>query len=369
MAGNEDSLASLGGRAARPPRFQFSLSSEIPLHAGDDAAVFYSRREVHPRRTKRVTFHDIKELLLLGFYLCVAAVVPVRHWNSICGFVSHLRVRKHRRKLFATLKRDLEAIAPAADPEEFFREYLTSQHRRRLCYMAQLAGWHWKPRIIVEGADEIGRATARGRGVLVWCDGLQAQLLMGTRALRESGIEAYQVNAKLHGLSTTAFGQRVINPVLLGLENRFLKGRLAFDSSESVHVTRRILEALRANAVVLVAANTYQGRRFVQAPIGQSGYAHFATTPANFAAKGRTTLLGMSTVETIPFTEFRAVIRPLALPRQQLNSGDRDAAIAEVISAFRDALEDVVVSYPAQCLGMGRDLVGQSIKERPGFRA
>jgi hypothetical protein len=369
MAGNEDGPATPRGRRAKPPQYRYSFSSEVSLGERGGTAVFYSRREINSRRTKPVTFRDIKEILLMGFYLCVAAIVPARHWNPICRFVSRLRIRKHRRKLFATLKRDLEAIAPAADPEEFFREYRTSLHRRRLYYMAQIAGWHWKPRIIVEGADEIRRAISGGGGVLVWCENLAAQTLIGKRALHESGIEAYQVNAKQHGLSTTVFGQRVINPILISLENRFLTGRFAFDSSELVYVTKRILEALRANAVVLIAASTYSGQRFVQAPIGDRGYLHLATAPANFAAKGKTTLLGMSTVETVPFSEFRAVIRPLALPQQRLNACDRDAAIAEVISAFRDMSESVVVNFPAQCLGIGRDLVSYSIEEQPGFRS
>jgi lauroyl/myristoyl acyltransferase len=368
MAENEVSPAPRGGRAAKPPRYEYSFSSEIPLGTHDGTAVFYGRREINPRRNKLVKLHDLKEILLMGFYLCVAAAVPARHWNPICRFVSHLRVRKHRRKLFATLKRDLEAIAPAADPEAFFSEYRTMLHRRRLYYMAQVAAWHWKPRITVEGAEEIRRAVAGGGGVLIWCKNTAAQTLMGKRALHESGIGAYQVNAKEHGSSTTAFGLTAINPILLRIENRFLKGRLPFGSSDTVQVTKGILEALQTNAVVLISANTYHGRRFVQVPIGGEGYAHLATTPANFAVRGKTTLLAMSTVETVPFTEFRAVITPLASPENP-ESGGRDAAIAEVVSAFRDASESVVANFPAQCLGIGRDLVSYSIEERPGFRS
>ena len=369
MARNENSPAPRSGRAAKPPRYQYSFISEIPTSGRDGTAVFYSRREIHPRRKRSVAVRDVKELLLLGFYLCVAAIVPARHWERICRFVAGLRIRKHRRKLFAKLESDLAAVAPRADPEEFFRQYVTSLHKRRLYYMAHVSGWHWKPRIIVEGAEEIGRAISRGKGTLIWCENLAAQTVMGKRALFASGIEAYQVNAREHGLTTTAFGLRVINPILIGLENRFLKGRLAFDASEPVHVTRRIREALSANSVVLVSANTYHGRQFVQAPVGESGYVHFATTPANFGAQGRTTLLGMSTVETIPFTEFKVAIKPYAAPeRQDMKPGGSDAAIAEIVSAFRDSFEKAVLSLPVQCLGIGRDVVGQSIKERPDFR-
>jgi hypothetical protein len=368
MAGKKKSLAAGGARAAKPPRYRYSFSSEIPPGTHDGTAVFYSRREINPRRNKLVTLHDLKEILLLGFYLCVAAAVPARHWNPICRFVSRLRVRRHRRKLFVTLKRDLAAVAPAADPEAFFSEYRTSLHRGRLYYMAQIAGWHWKPKIIVEGAEEIRRATSSSGGALVWCENLAAQMLIGNRALHEAGIQAFQVNAREHGLSTTSFGQTVINPILTGIENKFLKGRFAFRSSDTIHVTKRILDSLQTNAVVLIVANTYHGQRFVQVPIGGGGYAHFATTPANFAVKGKTTLLAMSTVETVPFTEFRAVISPLASPENP-EPGGRDAAIAEVVSAFRCASESVVANFPAQCLGIGRDLVSYSIEERPGFRS
>jgi hypothetical protein len=368
MADNKISPAPPGGRAAKSPRYKYSFSSEIPLPTG--TAVFYSRREINPRRTKPFKLHDIKEILLLGFYLCVAAIVPAKHWDRVCRFVSRLRIRKHRRKLFAVLKRDLEAIAPRAYPEEFFGEYRMMLHRRRLYYMAHLAGWHWKPRIIVEGAEEISRTAADGGGALVWCENTGAQTLIGKRALHEAGIKAFQVNAREHGLSTTAFGQAVINPILLGIENRFLKGRLPFGSSDTVQVTKGILEALRANTVVLISANTYHGRRFVQVPIGERGFAHMATTPANFAAKEKTTLLAMSTVETVPFSEFRAVIKPLASPsRNDHKPGGRDAAIAEVVAAFRDSCESVARNFPAQCMGIGRDLVSYSVEERKGFRS
>lgn len=369
-AGDRKSAAASGALAAKQARYQYFFSSEIQLRGRDGTAVFYSRREVHPRRKRQVTLHDIKEILLIGFYLCVAAVVPARHWNPICRFVSNLRVRRHRRKLFAILKRDLEAIAPAADPEAFFREYRTSLHRGRLYYMAQIAGWHWKPTIIVEGAEEIRRAISRGGGALIWCENTGAQTLIGKRALHESGIEAYQVAAKQHGLSTTAFGLAAINPILLGIENRFLKGRLPFGSSDTVQVTKSILEALRANAIVLISANTYHGRRFVQAPAGDRGFVHLPTTPANFAAKGETTLLAMSTVETVPFSEFRALITQLTPPsRNDLQPGGRDAAIADVVSAFCDASESIVTNFPAQCLGIGRSLVSRSLDERAGFRS
>jgi lauroyl/myristoyl acyltransferase len=354
-----------GGSTSKPPRLRYSFGSEIPLGAG--SAIFFSRREVHPRRKRLVNAGDLKEILLLGFYLCVAAAVPVRYWDRICRFVSRIRFRRHRRKLFARLERDLAAVAPATDPEKFFRDYIASLHRRRLFYMAHVAGWHWKPRILVEGAEEIGRALASRRGALVWCESLAAQTLIGKRALHESGIRAWQVAAREHGLSTTLFGLRVINPILLAIENRFLAGRLAFGATETVSVTRRMLESLGANAVVLVAANTYYGHRFVQVPIGERGYAHFSTVPANIAVQRKAALLGMSAVETVPFAEYRIVIVPIETPRD-IVPGKRDRAIAEMVAAFRDRLTPVVANYPEQCLGMGRDLVASPIEEGPGFR-
>jgi len=364
IAEDGNSPAPPRGRAARPPRYSDTFTGEVPLRRG--MAVFYGRREVNPRRQKRITFRDVQELLLLGFYLCVAAGVPVTYWDRICRFVAHLRMRKHRRKFFATLQRDLAAVAPAADAKGFFAEYRTMLHRRRLYYMAQLGGWHWKPRIVVEGAEELRLAASRGEGVVVWCEHTAAQTLIGKRALHQAGIEAHQVHAREHGLSTTAFGKRVINRILMGIENRFLKGRIAFDASESVHVTRHVLDALQAGAVVAIVANSYHARRFVQVPIGARGYAHLATAPANLVARGKTRLVTMSTVETVPFTEFSVVIRSHALPEAK---GARDEAVAEVVSAFRDSFETTVLRFPAQCLGIGRDLVGRSLDERAGFRS
>ena len=157
-------------------------------------------------------------------------------------------------------------------------------------------------------------ALKRGRGAIIWCDQFTAQTIIGKRALHEAGIEAHQVSVNFHGITDTKFGLYVLNPPLVAVENRFLKSRVVFERDDAYQVTVRMQKILKGNGIVLMTNNIHAGSAFTEAGLGESGWIHLASTPANFAARGKTALFAMSTFETIPFCEYRAVISPELLP-------------------------------------------------------
>ncbi len=115
MPAGSDPHCAADARRAKPPRFAYKGGFAVGQPDGE--AFFYGRREIIARRDRTVDPRDAKELLLLAFYFCVAALIPASRWDGICRFVACLRIRRHRRKLFATLKRDLAAVAPEKNPE------------------------------------------------------------------------------------------------------------------------------------------------------------------------------------------------------------------------------------------------------------
>ncbi|TJX31273.1 MAG: hypothetical protein E5W21_30945, partial [Mesorhizobium sp.] len=157
----------------------------------------------------------------------------------------------------------------------------------------------------------------RGRGAIIWCDQFTAQTVIGKRALHEAGIEAHQVSVNFHGVSDTVFGLRFLNRPLIAVENRFLKGRVIFERGDAYQVTVRMQRMLRENGVVLMTNTTHSGTTFTEVDMGQSGWTQLASTPANFAARGGTALFAMSTFETVPFREYRAVISPELVPAEE----------------------------------------------------
>jgi hypothetical protein len=345
--------------------FRTEVIRDVSLPECAESVRFFSRRLLVPGRMRRLSNRDVRETLAAAFYLAVAATVPVRWWAPICGAMSGLRLKRHMRK-------DLPAYAAAThavlgdgiDPVTLFKALHAARHRRRLQLAAHLAAPRWSPAIRLEGIDGLQAALRRGHGAIVWCDQFTAQTIIGKRALHEAGIEAHQVSVAAHGVSETAFGLRFLNPPMVNVENRFLKSRIVFDREDAYQVTVRIQKILKSNGVVLMTNTIHAGTTFAEVALGERGWTHFASAPANFAARGKTALFAMSTFETVPCREYRAVLSselaPLgpALPAETAaGDGAKNLALqARYILLRRDLLLNAVKQFPEQMMAWSRHL-------------
>ncbi|UVK36156.1 hypothetical protein LHFGNBLO_003045 [Mesorhizobium sp. AR10] len=295
--------------------FHTEIIADVLVPESAESVRFFSRKLVKPGKLRRFSNKDFRESLLFCFYLGVAATLPVRWWAPICGWVSGLRLKRHIRKGFSRYALATRAVlGNGVDAQRLFRAMLAGLHRRRLQLAAHLVGKRWSPAIRLEGLDGLQEALKRGRGAIIWCDQFASQTIIGKRALHEAGVEAHQVSVRFHGISDSMFGLRFLNPPMVAVENRFLKSRVVFDRSDAYQVTLRMQKILKGNGVVLMTNNIHAGSTFAEASLGESGWTHLASAPANFAARGGTALFAMSTFETIPFGEYRAVISPELVP-------------------------------------------------------
>jgi hypothetical protein len=295
--------------------YHTEITADVLVPECAEPVRFFSRKLISSGKLRRFSNKDFRESLLFGFYLGVAAVLPVSWWAPICGWVSGLRLKRHIRKDFSRYAAATRAVlGDRIDAEKLFRALLSANHRRRLLLAAHLAGTRWSPTIRLEGLEGLQAALLRGRGAIIWCDQFTAQTIIGKRALHEAGIDAHQVSVRFHGISDTAFGLRFLNPPLVAVENRFLKSRVVFDRNDAYQVTARMQKILKGNGIVLMTNNIHAGSTFAEASMGESGWTHLASAPANFAARGGTALFAMSTFETVPFREYRAVISPELVP-------------------------------------------------------
>jgi hypothetical protein len=295
--------------------YHTDIIADVPVPERDETVRFFTRRLVRPGKLRGFANKDVRESLLLCFYLGVAAILPVGWWASICNRVSALRRRRRIRKEFAGYDAAVKAVlGDQVDTQRLFRSHLAALHRRRLILAAHLVPGRWSPAIRLEGLDGLREALGRGRGAIVWCDQFIAQTIMGKRALFEAGIEAHQVSVNFHGFSESKFGLNVLNPPLVKVENRFLKSRIVFERADAYQVTARIQKTLKENGVVLMTNTIHAGSSFTEAAMGDNGWTHLASAPANFAARAGAALFAMSTLETVPFREYRAIVSPELKP-------------------------------------------------------
>lgn len=345
-------------KTARRPtataRFQTEIIADVPVPERAEDVRFFSRKVVHPGRVRRLSNQDLRESLMAVFYVVVAASVPVRWWASICDRMSRLRLKRHMRKQFPAYAAATRAVlGNGIDARKLFEALLASRHRRRLQLAAHLVAKRWSPTIRLEGVEGLQAALQRGRGAIIWCDQFTSQTIFGKRALHEAGIEAHQVSVNTHGISESAFGLRFLNQPLVKVENRYLKSRIVFERDDAYQVTIRIQKILRGNGVVLMTNNIHAGSTFTEVALGENGWTHLASAPANFAARGKAALFAMSTFETLPFREYRAVISPELLPAEAEmgRDGAKDMVLqARYILLKRDRLLEALKLFPEQML-------------------
>ncbi|BCG87387.1 hypothetical protein MesoLj113c_34970 [Mesorhizobium sp. 113-3-9] len=345
-------------KAARGPpataRFQTEIIADVLVPERAEDVRFFSRRIVRPEKMRRFSNQDLRETLLAAFYLMVAASVPVRWWASICDRMSRLRLKRHMRKQFPGYAAATRAVLGGGiDARKLFEALLAARHRRRLQFAAHLAGFRWSPIVRLEGQEGLQAALRRGHGAIIWCDQFTSQTIFGKRALHEADIEAHQVSVNSHGVSESMFGLRFLNPPMVKVENRYLKSRVAFEREDAYQVTIRIQKILKRNGVVLMTNTIHAGSTFTEVALGEGGWTHLASAPANFAARGKAALFAMSTFETIPFREYRAVISPELLPAEAETGRDgaKDMVLqARYILLKRDRLLEALKLFPEQML-------------------
>ncbi|TIP10184.1 MAG: hypothetical protein E5X92_15510, partial [Mesorhizobium sp.] len=128
--------------------------------------------------------------------------------------------------------------------------------------------------------------------------------------------------------------------------------------AEAYQVTARIQKALKENGVVLMTNTIHAGSTFTESAMGERGWTHLASAPANFAARAGAALFGMSTLETVPFREYRAIVSPELKPNavQPASRPAKDVAAKNLVlqAAYillkRDRLLEAVKLHPEQMM-------------------
>ncbi|MBZ9675782.1 hypothetical protein LB513_08545 [Mesorhizobium sp. ES1-1] len=350
-------------RAGRTPSsadtFHTETIADVLVPGRAEHVRFFGRRLVSAGRLRTFNNKDLRELLLAAFYLGVAAVLPASRWAAVCSRVSGLRLKRHMRKEFPRYGVATRAVLGSdIDAEKQFRAFRAAAHRWRLLVAAHLVGNKWSPVIRLEGLEGLQAALDRGHGAIIWCDQFTSQTVIGKRALYEAGIETHQLSVSAHGISGSKFGRRFLNPMLIQVENRFLKSRIVFDRADAYHVTSRIQKILGNNGVVLITNAVHAGSTFTEAGIGENGWTHLASSPTNFAARGKAALFSMSTFETDPFRQYLAVVSPELVPawtptgeRAPRAGGTKNMTLqAEYVLLKRDHLLEALKLYPEQMM-------------------
>ena len=106
--------------------------------------------------------------------------------------------------------------------------------------------------------------------------------------------------------------------------------------------------------------------------MGERGFTHLASAPANFAARAGAALFHMATIEEVPFRQYRAIVSELSPDPQVSESPARDRAAknlavqAGYILSKRDHMLETLKLCPEQMMAWSS---ATRLTERPADAA
>jgi lauroyl/myristoyl acyltransferase len=242
-----------------------------------------------------------RDLLLLGYLPMMALIAwltPEAAWPGICaaaarvsGRAGHKRDENRRR-----IARLLTGRLPEVDADRLAAGIGAHHHHARLQLFRSYRFDAWRPRMTLIGREHLEEALAARSGAVLWVAPFVYSSLVTKMALHQAGFAVSHLTGTQHGVSSSGFGQRFLNPIWSGVERRFLAARVLMTSEQSPAALRDLIRRLRANQLVSITMGP-NGRRRYDAPFFAGRLAVANGAPA-LARRTGAPLLPVFTVRT-----------------------------------------------------------------------
>ena len=283
---------------------------------------------------------SINDLFTLGKLFCcaLAAMTPERYWPAVSTGLarSHLKLRGSKR---ARIARACEQYLHI-DPDELELAVIAAEYAENIEAIRESypGGWHRAGRI--EGADEIEFSLHRGRGVVLWVSAFAHSDVVTKKTLARAGYALTHLSAVGHPYSPTWFGAKVLNPVRVRAENRYLAKRIIVVYGHAHPALDLLRQALRNNGIVTVTA-IGAGRAACTAPL-LGGTMRLATGAPRLALETGAALLP---VFTLPNDNNGYSVHCGTDLLTRVDRSDEDA-IQKVTLLYVELLQSFVLAQP-----------------------
>jgi lauroyl/myristoyl acyltransferase len=203
-----------------------------------------------------ITGEDVLIVIGLGLLGGLGWIVPPQRWQLVGRALSPaLRARNaadrsRRARLIAQAlgARTLTLTAAEIDAS------LTANALIRQCLLGRFyRPGGWSPRVDLIGREHLDEAVAAGKGAIVFASHFAASGIFTKMGLSRAGYPVVHLSTPTHGFSSSRFGRRFLNPIRVGLENRFLAERIVMSEDGSTAAVRTLRKRLGENAVVTIA--------------------------------------------------------------------------------------------------------------------
>jgi hypothetical protein len=280
---------------------------------------------------------DLVDLGALAVLFVLAGIVPERHWGRVSLALARLHVRIVGYSVDHLGTLPAETVGIDARPLEIaFRQ---TNYWELLEILRDYWPGGWRPTIILVGEEHIKAALARGRGVILWYCTFNRTMIAHYKGLREAGYPVSVLMAGTHGFSDTRFGVRVLNPIRVTIEKRYMGEAFLIGSQGAGPAIRSLIGRLGENRCIHIAA-IQTGRHVAERPF-LGGRLRLAKGAPSLAVSTGAALLPTFTVPVGP-ASFEIHIEPPLTS----DAADDDLKQEDMVSAYVPVLERYVRNWP-----------------------
>lgn len=110
----------------------------------------------------------------------------------------------------------------------------------------------WSPKTELHGSEHLDQALQEGKGAILWVTDFIFYTLMSKVSLSRAGYKLMHLSRPGHPFSESRFGRRLLNPLVVNLELRYLDARVTIDEDSTAKSMRALLRRLRSNGIVTI---------------------------------------------------------------------------------------------------------------------
>jgi len=285
-----------------------------------------------------------KDIVTAGMLACclIAALLPARYWRAASRLMAraHLRLRSGSAHLLEQPGAFLNK-----DPRSLVQEAVAADYLFNIQATREILPGEWRCEIPLTGREVLDGALQRSRGAVLWYSPFVGSEFVPKKALALAGYRLTLLSSPFHPFSSSRIGGRLLNPVRLCAENRYLTRRVRVVYGNAQPALAVLRQVLLENGVVLIKA-IGTGRRSLTFPF-LGGIIDLAVGAPRLAYETGAALIS---VHTLPDHngEYRVELGPELTPPTGLSDHQ---AVHHMASRYVDLLEPIVLAYPAHWEG------------------
>lgn len=246
----------------QPDPSRADMKKGAPLATAEAGVVHETRNE---RKTRAlVAGRDLGILARLPLMFAIAWSTPESRWPSFARRLSGKNPGLARRI-------EKSELGASLDPEAVATELEANRIEHSFQYFREYRPKGWRIPHTIEGIENLAEARAAGRGVILWMAHFVFHGLAAKKLIAEQGFRVHHLSRPEHGYSKTRFGIRVLNPLRVRVEDRYLASRVLIVPDAKDTLKERIRSLLHAGEIISITAGAWEGRNIAHVPF-MGGY-------------------------------------------------------------------------------------------------